>query len=338
MYEQAMRYSLECDTAAAVQARYDCLLSCVNSLNLVDPKYAWIAKPIINEDGVCGAADTDDAMSIGDRGGDEQITINQQQVVVLGIPEIRRELLLAEATVTLLRHRQDLGSILTADAEQIIGVLSNSGLYTAAVRLARGLANDMIAAPLDALTSACIRADSDTSDTTWNWLKENDLADVPHRNCAAEMAWHLLQRLVDDNEVDTDATRLHKVIATRCIKAGEYLPHWLQSSYQRRNPTELLMLLVTNGRLLEASELAVALITAMMRVGGEYFGLANSLHILRPPLCFPVNAVDLLLHGLKLNRHQDHEYEDMLTEVKAVVECYIGTAQRISENKIAKSW
>lgn len=330
-----MRYSLECDTAVAVQARYDCLLSCVNSLNLVDEKYAWIAKPIINDDGAGAAGD--DAMSVGgDR--DEQITLNQQQVVVLGIPEIRRELILTEATVTLLRHRQDFGAILTADAEQIIGVLSNSGLYTAAVRLARRLAIDMIAAPLDALTSACIRADADASDTTWNWLKENDLADVPHRNCAAEMAWRLLQRLVDENETSESATRLHKVVASRIIVAGAFLPHWLQASYQRRNPTELLMLLVANGRLLEAGAMAVEFITAMMRAGGEYFGLANSLSSIHAPLCFPVMAIDLLLHGLTLNRQQDQEYEDMLGELRAIVKCYVDTAQRVSENKIDKSW
>lgn len=50
MYEQAMRYSLECDTIESVRCRYECLLACLNSLNLVDENYAWIAKPVINED------------------------------------------------------------------------------------------------------------------------------------------------------------------------------------------------------------------------------------------------------------------------------------------------
>lgn len=50
MYEQAMRYQLECDTAISLQCRYDCLLSCLNALNMVHPDYAWIAKPVINDD------------------------------------------------------------------------------------------------------------------------------------------------------------------------------------------------------------------------------------------------------------------------------------------------
>ena len=50
MYEQARRFQLECGSISSIQRRYDCLLSCLNSLQLVDEKYAWIAKPIINEE------------------------------------------------------------------------------------------------------------------------------------------------------------------------------------------------------------------------------------------------------------------------------------------------
>lgn len=56
MYEQAMRFALECESFSAIQCRYKCLLSCLNTLSLVDEKYAWIAKPVINED----ATDSDD--------------------------------------------------------------------------------------------------------------------------------------------------------------------------------------------------------------------------------------------------------------------------------------
>lgn len=45
-----MRFHLECDSANSMQCRYDCLLSCLNALNLVHPDYAWIAKPVINDD------------------------------------------------------------------------------------------------------------------------------------------------------------------------------------------------------------------------------------------------------------------------------------------------
>lgn len=57
MYEKAMR--LQSDgmaefegqpgggASAALQARYECLLSCQNSLQLVDERYAWLAKPVL---------------------------------------------------------------------------------------------------------------------------------------------------------------------------------------------------------------------------------------------------------------------------------------------------
>lgn len=167
MYEQAMRYSTECDTIDGIQSRYECLLSCVNSLTLVDEKYAWIAKPVINEDsrGAGGADDMDT----------DDVTLNHQQVVVLEIGDVRKEMWLVEAMLTLVRHRQDLHSILNVGAEQIVAVLASNGLYTAAAKLGRGL-DQSVAGVLESLAAACVRADEESSDETWNWLKENDLA------------------------------------------------------------------------------------------------------------------------------------------------------------------
>lgn len=45
-----MRFSLECETASAIQLRYESLLTCLNALNLVSKEDAWIAKPVINEE------------------------------------------------------------------------------------------------------------------------------------------------------------------------------------------------------------------------------------------------------------------------------------------------
>lgn len=50
MYERAMRYLLEHNSVQAMQSRYNCLLACVNVLHLIDEKYAWIAKPVINDE------------------------------------------------------------------------------------------------------------------------------------------------------------------------------------------------------------------------------------------------------------------------------------------------
>lgn len=86
---------------------------------------------------------------------------------------------MAEAILALVKHRQDLPSILNADSSQIISVMASSGMYTSAIKLAVRL--DLkrgVVSALENLTLACVRADDNNPDETWNWLKENDLAGV----------------------------------------------------------------------------------------------------------------------------------------------------------------
>lgn len=332
MYEQALRCSLDGETLSAVERRYECLLSCITTLHLVDEKYAWIARPVFNDDV------TGQPLS----GGDEQLMEtdadaddadkHKRQVMVLEISDIRKELLLTEAIITLAKHRRELNTILHADADELIAVLSNSGLYTAAVKLAveykRNISN-----VLQSLAFACIRANGEDANETWSWLQENDLADLPLKNSATEMAWKLLQSLIDDQE-ESGSTLLHKSVASKILNLGEFLPHWLYLSYRRRNPTELLRLYVSQGRLVEATDLAKEYVAAMMYQGGEHFGLKNALHPTAPPLCFPANAIDQLILNLKLNESQDVEYAECLNELNAVVQTYMRTAQDVSQHKI----
>lgn len=159
------------------------------------------------------------------------------------------------------------------------------------------------------------------------------LSDVPQKNNAVDMAWNLLEKLLREQERDNE-TILHKAVATKLIAAGEFLPHWLYATYKVANPSELLNLYVNKGRLIEASALAIEYVWAMMSTGGEYFGLRNSLHTTKPPLCFPVTAIDVLIHGLELNAEHDVEYADCLNEVRAVVKRYVETADRVSRNRI----
>lgn len=339
MYEQAMRFALEYDTATAIQSRYECLLSCLNALQLVDEKYAWIAKPVINPKRQCiENSECRPIMNMNDV--DETITMNNidqqksgQQIMVLEIKDIEQELLLTDAVLCLAKHRQELTSILNADADQLIAVLTNTGLYTSAIKLALRL-NKSIVTVLESLTSACVRAADESLNDAWAWLQENDLADLPHKNNAIDMAWQLLERLIDDHEQLNSPTILHKAVTNKILSLGEFLPTWLLQSYKKRNATELLNLYVSYGRLIEAAQLATEYIWAMIRTGGEYFGLTSSLQSIGPALCFPVNAVDLLLYGLKINAKHDHEYQQCFDELTAVVEYYVNIAVRVSEDKI----
>lgn len=99
------------------------------------------------------------------------------QITVLEIKDIRQELLLTEAILSLAKHRHEMGSILNADPEQLIAIMTNNGLYTSAARLALQLGKS-VASILDNLAVACIRASEENNSEAWSWLQENDLAGV----------------------------------------------------------------------------------------------------------------------------------------------------------------
>ena len=326
MYEQALRYLMECENSTAVERRYECLLTCITALNMVEEKYAWIARPTINEDVQSSRID----METEDMEVEEGAAVDQK-VTVLEIGDIRKELLLAEAQIALSKHRKELNTILNAGPEELVAVLANTGLYTAAVKLAKEHKKS-IANVLQILTFACIRATDENANETWSWLQENDLADLPHKNRADDMAWQLLEQLIDENELP-NSTTLHKAVSNKILSLGEFLPHWLYLSYKRIKPTELLGLYVAHGRLVEATDLANEYISAMIGTGGEYFGLENPLHATLPPLCFPINTIDSLIYNLELNA-KDDEYNDCLKDLQKSVYRYIDTVKRVSKDRI----
>lgn len=188
---------------------------------------------------------------------------------------------------------------------------------------------------MQALTFACIR--SEGSNDSWSWLEGNDLADLPpqknSKNSSTDMAWKLLERLLMNNET-SGSTILHKAITNKILGLGEFLPNWLFLSYRRLNPSELLNLYVSHGRLIEATALAKEYIAAMTASGGEYFGLKNALHATLPALCLPVNTIDSLLHNLSLNSTEDAEYAHCYEDLSKTVDNYLSTAVRVSNDKI----
>lgn len=323
MYEQALRCGLECETLPGIERRYECLLACVTALSLADENYRWIARPVISDE--LDANPDEDDMETDD-------VSPKQKVIVLELNEIRKEMLLADAVITLAKHRKELSTIVNANADELIAVLSNAGLYTDAVKLANAFEKP-VTSILQALTFACIRSTEESSNESWSWLQENDLADLPQKNSSTEMAFKLLERLLMSNEA-IGSTILHKAITNKFLGLCEFLPNWLFLSYRRLNPSELLNLYLSHGRLIEATDLAKEYIAAMTATGGEYFGLKNALHATLPALCLPVNTIDSLLHNLSLNSTEDAEYAHCYEDLSKTVENYLSTAERVSNDKI----
>ncbi|EDW76015.1 uncharacterized protein Dwil_GK14894 [Drosophila willistoni] len=319
MYEQAMRLQVDNDSPNALQKRCSALLVCINCIHLVDQRYRWIAKPAIGDERVPMDQDPEDQ-------------VNGQQVVVLELEDIQRELLLAEALREFTSHRDDAVSYDQAGAEELSHLLATSGLYTAALKLSRGY--DFSVLPIfECLTAACIMATEDKTTDAWSWLQKNDLADLAHRNNAADMAWALLQKLVVDNELDA-STLIRKSVVNRLLTLNAFIPQWLYDSYKLANSRELLQLFVKHNRLIEAADLACEMISAMLGAGSEYFDFEHSVNVKNPQLAFPINTIDLLLHCLRENSKEHIDYEMARVQLEEEVSRYIKTVKRTTEDKM----
>ncbi|XP_037936413.1 nuclear pore complex protein Nup160 homolog isoform X2 [Teleopsis dalmanni] len=324
MYEQAMRLQLESDSIESVQKRCESLLVCMNALHLIDHRYRWIAKPVINEDNLVQMSNNFEAMETDNSN-------NKHKVAVLEIIDVKRELLQAEAFLQLSQKRKDVQSFFNAGPQELTIMLASSGLYTDAVKLANGF-NISILPVFDTLTTACVHITEETANEVWSWLQENDLADLPHRNKAADMAWSLLKKLVIDNEKE-NSTEIRKCVVNKILNLNSFVPQWLYNDYKSENCSELLYLYVKHSRLLEAAELGKEFISAMLGAGSEYFSCKHSIAVTNAEMCLPLNTLDLLLHGLKLNEN-NVEYKEALIDLEEILNKYVNTALRTARDKI----
>lgn len=82
----------------------------------------------------------------------------------------------------------------------------------------------------------------------------------------------------------------------------------MRVNFQKRNPAELLRLILNSGRILEATDLAVDYINAVLGEGKEHFGLKTPLVATAPEAWLPYNTLELLLLELEHASKEDHTY------------------------------
>jgi hypothetical protein len=70
-------------------------------------------------------------------------------------------------------------------------------------------------------------------------------------------------------------------------------------------------MLLSAGRLVEATNLAEEYVWAVLGHGKEYFGLENSLLATASPTWLPFQTLDLLLLELKESSEKDNEYKQV---------------------------
>lgn len=132
MYELALRCGLECgETLTGIERRYDSLLACVTALSLADENYRWIARPVMSDEFSADVNNQDEHDMETD-----DVSPKPQKVIVLELNAIRRELILTDAIITLSKHELSTSTIVNANADELIAILSSNALYTDAVKLA----------------------------------------------------------------------------------------------------------------------------------------------------------------------------------------------------------
>lgn len=342
MYEQGMRLSQETTSGPdSLQKQAKCYLACLNTMRLVDPNYAWIVKPVPHVEVDKEADDLLPGMSPKRHSDGEQVFQRKlkRQVQVLDLSDIRKEYELVNARLRLMKHSPDLYSSIGArlSAGELVAILTSVGMYQVALKLCH-----LFSLPqqgvFEGLAAACVKLMAEDIDResggAWDWLVENDFAELGIGEATAvSLAWKLLEMLLNKYEQPRLST-LHKAVAARILGLGAFLPQWLVVSYKQRNPAELLRVLLYSGRLVEATELAIEYIWAVLGRGKEYFGLENAMLASAPPTWLPFETLDLLLLELEEAKDEEEEYKELYTGLKDVVDYYLETAMRTSEDKI----
>lgn len=309
MYEYGMRLGQEVSGLKGLQKQAKCYLACMNALRLVDPKYAWIVKPVPRAvQSLESLPGMSPKRSID---GEERNEKMSRKMEVIELEEIEKEYMLVHAR--LLMIQKDMDSSQTGprlNPSETVGLLVSTGLFDTAVRLCKAF--DMnLNQVFEGLAHRCVQLSKNTQNIlpteditseAWDWLTENDVGQLNtgREVSSADQAWWLLQIYLQKYE--TVSSVYHKCVAIKLLTHGFFLPDWLQASYKVLNPAELLRLYIDYDLLEDAAYLASDYIDAVMGRGREYFGLKTSLlgrSLDTPSVWLPYTCLDQLLLALK---------------------------------------
>ena len=333
MYEQAMRLSQESQTLQIVSKQAQCLLACINALHLVSDKYRWIVRPVIDQNFVeeFNYQDLETIRSIDD---EEMLPYKiKKQVEVLELSDIQKEYYVVDARLKIAKLNSELHVVAHAGPSELILILSTIGLYTTALHLCDEFKVNK-SSVFESLTSQCIRLSRREDPNAWDWLIQNDIFDIGLSNTnITNTAWRLLEYLTLNHEKDR-CSELHKAVSRKLLQEGAFIPQWLLMSYKRRNAAELLRLMLNTGRVLEASDLAVEYINAVLGDGKEHFGLETSLTSIAPAVWLPLNTLEVLLYELEEASKENIIFSEGYQKLLEALNYYEEKVVRVSKDMI----
>ncbi|XP_076180163.1 nuclear pore complex protein Nup160 [Ptiloglossa arizonensis] len=326
MYEQAMRLSQESQSVPIVSRQAHCLLACINVLHLVSEKYRWIVRPVIDQNYL----EELNHQNPQTRGSICKI---KKQVEVLELSDIKKEYHVVDARLKISKINSELHVVAHAGPSELIIILSTIGLYTTALHLCDEFKLNK-SSVLESLTSQCIRLSRREDPNAWDWLIQNDIFDIGLSNTnITNTAWRLLEYLTLKHEKDR-CSELHKAVSRKLLQEGAFIPQWLLMSYKKRNAAELLRLMLNTGRILEASDLAVEYINAVLGNGKEHFGLETYLTSIAPAVWLPFNTLEVLLYELKEANTKNTIFSEGYQKLQEALNIYEQKVIRVSEDMI----
>ncbi|XP_034947135.1 nuclear pore complex protein Nup160 homolog [Chelonus insularis] len=330
MYEQAMRLSQESHSVPIITRQSQCLLACINVLSLVDDKYKWIVRPVVDQT----YPDEVNPKKKRSISGKEVLHYKVKKLVeVLELKDIKKEYYLVDARLKLSKFNSEMHTIAQASPSELVVTLSSVGLYTTALHLCDKFHINK-SSVLENLASQCVRLSEHEDPDAWDWLVHNDVFDIAgYGTNVTDISWKLLEKLTLIHEKDC-SSELHKSVARKLLHHGAFLPQWLMTSYKKRNAAELLRLILNSGRLLEATDLAVDYINAVLGDGKEYFGLTTPLHPSGSAVWLPLNTLEVLLLELENASIEDPLYIESYDRLKKRLDLYVDTVVRVSNNMV----
>ncbi|XP_058968801.2 nuclear pore complex protein Nup160 [Pocillopora verrucosa] len=347
MYEHALRLGQEVSGLDSLQKQAKCYLAAMNSLRLVEPKNAWIVKPLdrIGTDKPAEPPNMSPKRKQGEEGEvlyPSHLARPRRKVTVLDIRDLEGEYLLVLARLQLIKMDADptraIGPQLSP--QESVALLTQAGLFDNAFTVAFhfNLPKETI---FEGLASRCVKLSTHgsgltrkTEEDAWDWLLSNDLgeAQVSGYKSVVDQAWQLL-KLYLDKLGPRDGHVYYRCVTSKLLSAGATLPTWLVNDYKRFNATELLRLYINYDLLLEAVMLAVEYIEAVLGKGKEYFGLTDALHGTSPSVWVPYASLDQLLVLLK-DVQPDSELAQARDELRELLDVFHEQVTSVSRHMV----
>ena len=188
-----MRLSQESHTATIISRQSQCLLACINALNLVNEKYKWIVRPVVDQ---TYPNETNPKKKRSIDGREVLHYKVKKQVEVLELNDIKKEYYLVDARLKLAKVNSKLHTIAQAGPTELIAILSSVGHYSAALHLCNQF-NVSKCSVLENLTSQCLRLSQHDDSKAWNWLIHNDVfGENSRRFCVEKFVDHCLKFLL----------------------------------------------------------------------------------------------------------------------------------------------